>query len=352
MDSIFKWDEVKEDAKDEIEHHSSSTSSTFVTVSGRCNDAFVCEEEEVDESNAMIISCGREGPAEEDSLMAESAAPYLPFLSVATSADPTSTTMMTTARLSNAEASLHALLLREVRLRDAGQTVTASTFFCLDNKGFSSHLRKHMVRWLMKFQQQLELTSLSVATALNILYRYVASNDVPLAKLDLATLTAMWVGTKIHEEDDLALDDLCYFLQRRHTKEDMIECERLMVKSIHYSLVCSTALEIAHQTMDVCSAVQRDAIGVFVAIILDTCLLDTCLATDHSAAIKGVASVFAALDYAGFDNEGLVAALKCVHFPGDSKKLMHCTSLFRDVLTRTCGPGRSDSPVSVLFEPH
>lgn len=256
------------------------------------------------------------------------------------------------SKLSPAESRLQALFEREKRLSEADETVTEKTFTALDNKGFTSHLRQHMVRWLMKFQQQLELTSLSVSAAVNILYRYVARNSVPIANLDLATLTAMWVATKIHEEDDLALDDLCRFLQKRHSKQSMIHCERSMSHSLGYSLICSTDLEVAHQTLELCTPKQREAVHAFVDVILDTCLLDTELANQYNAGVRGVASVLASLGYSGFEDTNLAEALQRIGLNLEDKRVTQCVSLFRKVLERTCGPSRSESPVSVFFGPH
>ena len=254
--------------------------------------------------------------------------------------------------LNEEEAKLQALVKRELALRESGNCITLSTMEMLDSKGFKNSIRQGILKWLLKFQRDVKITLLTMATSIQVLYRYVSKAEVPIHKLDLATVTALWIGTKIHEDEDFTLDDLCRFMDHRHTKEDIVSCEREIVRMLDYSLVCSTEVEIAYQMLSMCASSQREIIRPHVAMILDACMLDTDLEIPGCVVSKGVSCVLASLRFANQEHSDLLTSLDRVSNASSNMiKLVdsRCMKTFHELLTKLFGSmSRSESPTSVM----
>jgi hypothetical protein len=255
--------------------------------------------------------------------------------------------------LNEDEAKLQALVQREFALQESGDSVTIHTMKLLDKKGFKNSIRRGIMKWLLKFQRDVNITLLSMATSIQVLYRYVSkTEELPLHKFDLATVTALWIGTKIHEDEDFTLDDLCRFIDNRHTKEDIVNCEREIVRLLNYSLVCSTEVEIAYQMLSMCTPSQQKIIKPHVSMIIDACMLDTELNIPGCVACKGVSCVLASLRFVNQDHSELLTSLDRVTSASQNNiKLVDSRTMktFHELLTKVFGSvSRSESPTSVM----
>jgi len=261
---------------------------------------------------------------------------------------------------------LEALVNRESVLAIGGHTVTVDVIAKLDAMGFGRAARQQMVTWLMKVQSSVKLTLLCLATAVHLLYRFLARAPSALNQINLIVLTCLWVSSKLHETRALTLDELSAYLPKENSIEDMLACERLLTKTLDFRLVCSTALEVAHQTL----ALSRDlahssrisstpvpssgllvninshpSVNKYMDYILDSCLLDE-QNWKFKATTKGAASVLAAHEYADIDCTHLRAKVTALG-KQQMAALPACERRFGDLLNRAFGP-RAVSPVSIF----
>lgn len=344
--------------------------SAFSSVRPRkrsCSDGEECDEfellemEENELGRSELFSC-EEDIAHLDTLIADDDLGHLPIegsskgnvasgstvLSTISRQERTKTTERESG-LEKQEERLRALFQRDAMLRVGGNAVSSKTLDKLEARGLNKMLRAHLMRWLMLCQKKLGLTLLTMATAVDILYRFMVESDTPIRQVDLVTVTALWVGTKIHEVKDLSVIDLCRFLENRHSKREVVRCEREIVRCLNYQLVCSTDVEIAYQTMKVCSKDVEHVVCPYVRLLLDVCMLDADVARTYDAVTRGVACVYAALRYAGLDVAPLQTRVKrsSPSVEEDSRRdsISVCAEMFHRVLVKVCG--RATSPVSV-----
>jgi len=270
---------------------------------------------------------------------------------------------------------LVALFKRDHSLRMKGHTVTAETISAIDALGFKDEMRQQIVNWLMKVQTSMKLNLLCLAVAIHLLYRFLARAPKAAQHLNLSVLTCLWASSKLHETNALSLDELSTYLPPEHTTKDLLACERMLTAALDFRLVCSTALEVAHQTLALCrdlgvsapsptSVAQCAASGKgkgkggdpvntdvkkYVSVILDACLLDA----DNwkfKATTKGLASVLAACEFADVDCTRLRAKLEELPSVQCMAALPECAHKFHALLKRTYPAvhARPISPVSIF----
>ena len=68
---------------------------------------------------------------------------------------------------------------------------------------------------------------------------------------DLLDLFILWISSKFEETDPLCLDDLFYVTEHKHSKEDFLDFEKVILEKIQYQIPHINSYTILEQYKEV-----------------------------------------------------------------------------------------------------
>lgn len=124
------------------------------------------------------------------------------------------------------------LVIREV------DTMAPSNY--LDGRDITGNMRRILVDWLVDVHEQYALSNGTLHLAVNILDRFLASNEVSRSRLQLVGVAAAWLASKYEEIYPPSLADFVYIADGTYTAEEVEHMEALVLNSLEWRITVPT----------------------------------------------------------------------------------------------------------------
>ncbi|OHS98094.1 Cyclin, N-terminal domain containing protein [Tritrichomonas foetus] len=92
------------------------------------------------------------------------------------------------------------------------------------------------IKWLFSIQSQCQMSSNSLFEAVIYLNTILTRVNIEKSKLQLMTVTCMWLAAKMEERAIPTLNDLIYICSNNYTADDFVQCERDVLRILDYRL--------------------------------------------------------------------------------------------------------------------
>ena len=102
-------------------------------------------------------------------------------------------------------------------------------------------MRSILVDWLIEVHMKFRLLPETLYLCVNIIDRYLSLKEVPRNKLQLVGVTALLVACKYEEIYPPEVKDCVYITDRAYTRQDVLDMEAEVVKTLKFSLTVPTA---------------------------------------------------------------------------------------------------------------
>ncbi|CAL5049738.1 unnamed protein product [Urochloa decumbens] len=101
-------------------------------------------------------------------------------------------------------------------------------------------MRGILIDWLIEVHYKLELLEETLFLTVNIIDRFLASENVARKKLQLVGVTAMLLACKYEEVSVPVVEDLILICDRAYTRADILEMERRIVNTLKFNMSVPT----------------------------------------------------------------------------------------------------------------
>ncbi|CAN6223805.1 unnamed protein product [Urochloa humidicola] len=101
-------------------------------------------------------------------------------------------------------------------------------------------MRGILIDWLIEVHYKLELLEETLFLTVNIIDRFLASENVVRKKLQLVGVTAMLLACKYEEVSVPVVEDLILICDRAYTRADILEMERMIVNTLKFNMSVPT----------------------------------------------------------------------------------------------------------------
>jgi hypothetical protein len=110
-----------------------------------------------------------------------------------------------------------------------------------DQDEINAMMRAILVDWLVEVHMKFKLTPESLYLCINILDRYCGQVEVERRKLQLVGVTALLLACKYEEIYPPEVRDCVYITDRAYTRQDVLDMEQDIVKTLKFKLTVPTA---------------------------------------------------------------------------------------------------------------
>ena len=148
---------------------------------------------------------------------------------------------------------IHTMTLQEEKYYTCPDYLQSSERNCQERM-VEIRCRDLIARWFFKIAKEFELRSETIEIAMSCLDRHLS---VCTEKLEdrhlyqLAALTALYTAIKIHEPKFVSLDDIEILGRYQFTRDQVLEMEQEMLRSINWHVHPPTIMDFVHQLVDV-----------------------------------------------------------------------------------------------------
>ncbi|KDO28767.1 hypothetical protein SPRG_19980 [Saprolegnia parasitica CBS 223.65] len=255
---------------------------------------------------------------------------------------------------------LRLLLAKEDSPRPSGYLASVQT------QGMVASWRKRMVEWMLHTGKAFELSADTVECAIHCMDVYLAALSVDKIVLQLVSMVAMYVASKMHEPRPILMEEMELLCQHKYPRSEIILMEKQLLHVLKWRLNPATPIaflrdlltfesvpsiqahleEAAMELLEEC-AIDYEYL-VFPSSVVAAAALEVVCATQF-----GCASPLAAyaLDTLGVDAAAFkdcVARMMTLYAPADVEPEL-ATLVYEaknDVVAEDCKP-RSASPTSI-----
>jgi hypothetical protein len=105
----------------------------------------------------------------------------------------------------------------------------------------NERMRSILTDWLVEVHQKFKLVPETLYLTINIIDRYLARSEVSRPKLQLVGVTALLIASKYEEIYPPELRDLVYICDRAYTKQEILEMEENILKTLKYQITIPSA---------------------------------------------------------------------------------------------------------------
>ena len=117
------------------------------------------------------------------------------------------------------------------------------------------------VKWLFQIQEQYSMSSDTLFAAVAYLNTVLSRQTVSRAKIQLVTVTCIWMASKVEERSVPKIDELCMMCSKDYTADDFVNCEKELLICLDFRLNYPTSKLFVRRMLDVIDA-QGDLVEV------------------------------------------------------------------------------------------
>ncbi|EED92800.1 hypothetical protein THAPSDRAFT_33883 [Thalassiosira pseudonana CCMP1335] len=110
-----------------------------------------------------------------------------------------------------------------------------------DQQFINERMRSILVDWLVEVHLKFKLVPETLYLTVNVIDRYLAKTEVSRPKLQLVGVTALLIASKYEEIYPPELRDLVYICDRAYSKNEILEMEEIILKSLEYQITIPSA---------------------------------------------------------------------------------------------------------------
>jgi cyclin B len=123
----------------------------------------------------------------------------------------------------------------------------------------NSKMRAILVDWLVEVHMKFRLVPETLYLCTNIIDRYCAVKPVSRARLQLVGVTALLVACKYEEIYPPEVRDCVYITDRAYTREQVLDMEQDILKTLHWKLTVPTAYPFLLRFIQIVNATELQA---------------------------------------------------------------------------------------------
>ena len=143
----------------------------------------------------------------------------------------------------------------------------------MSNQSDINHrMRAILIDWLIDVHLKYKLVPQTMYIAVNLIDRYLEKNETNRAKLQLVGVTAMFIACKYEEIYPPDLKDFVYITDGAYVKQDVLDMEYKMLKSLEFNITFPTQwsiFEIYKKKLDL-----DDKTFKLAWFLMELCLID------------------------------------------------------------------------------
>eukprot|EP00873_Tetraselmis_striata_P010881 jgi/Tetstr1/431145/TSEL_020857.t1 len=132
-------------------------------------------------------------------------------------------------------------------------------------RDISSSMRAILVDWMVEVASEYRLVPETLHLAVSYVDRYLSVTPVLRSKLQLVGITATLIASKYEEIYAPQLDEFCYITDHAYSKEELLLCEKEMLRVLNYELTVPTVRTFTKRFL---RAAQADSKTEFLAMYL------------------------------------------------------------------------------------
>lgn len=112
-------------------------------------------------------------------------------------------------------------------------------------------MRGILVDWLVEVGEEYRLCADTLYLTVNYIDRFLSLHKVARAQLQLVGVTCMWIAAKYEEIYPPNVADFSYITDNTYQKEQMVEMEEVVLKTLQYELTVPTAKAFLRRLLQV-----------------------------------------------------------------------------------------------------
>jgi len=120
-------------------------------------------------------------------------------------------------------------------------TSSVRPIFMENQPHINERMRSILVDWLVEVHLKFKLVPETLYLTVNIIDRYLERTEVSRPKLQLVGVTALLIGSKYEEIYPPELRDLVYICDHAYRKEQILEMEEKVLKTLEYQITIPSA---------------------------------------------------------------------------------------------------------------
>mmetsp|Transcript_9146 Transcript_9146/g.11441 ORF Transcript_9146/g.11441 Transcript_9146/m.11441 type:complete len:349 (+) Transcript_9146:2-1048(+) len=120
-------------------------------------------------------------------------------------------------------------------------TTSVRPIFMENQPHINERMRSILVDWLVEVHLKFKLVPETLYLTVNIIDRYLERTEVSRPKLQLVGVTALLIGSKYEEIYPPELRDLVYICDHAYRKEQILEMEEKVLKTLEYQITIPSA---------------------------------------------------------------------------------------------------------------
>ena len=120
-------------------------------------------------------------------------------------------------------------------------TTSVRPVFMESQSHINERMRAILVDWLVEVHLKFKLVPETLYLTTNLIDRYLERKEVSRPKLQLVGVTCLLIASKYEEIYPPELRDLVYICDRAYSRQDIIEMEEHVLKTLEYNVTVPTA---------------------------------------------------------------------------------------------------------------
>lgn len=125
--------------------------------------------------------------------------------------------------------------------RGKEETTSVRPVYMEGQSHINERMRAILVDWLVEVHLKFKLVPETLYLTVNLIDRYLERAEVSRPKLQLVGVTSLLVASKYEEIYPPELRDLVYICDRAYTRQDIIEMEEAILKTLNYNVTIPSA---------------------------------------------------------------------------------------------------------------
>ena len=118
---------------------------------------------------------------------------------------------------------------------------TTARLYMHKQPSISARMRAILVDWLVEVHMKFKLHQETLYLAVNLVDRFLAKKEVPRKNLQLVGVTSLMIAAKYEEIYPLDQDQLVYICDNAYTRDDLLDMEYRILKTLDYGVTIPTA---------------------------------------------------------------------------------------------------------------
>ena len=110
------------------------------------------------------------------------------------------------------------------------------------------------VKWMFQIQEQYAMSSDTLFSAVAYLNTVLSRQSISRARIQLVTVTCIWMASKMEERSVPKIEDLCEMCSKDYTSDDFVECEKELIVLLDFRLNYPTSKLFVRRMLDVIDA--------------------------------------------------------------------------------------------------